>query len=110
MDLQFFANKVDDLGKLKVNNIGEFFKNEFGLSIKNSVTKTKNQYDGQSIYEVTKKIDSAYLKKGDRFYLDNLHKDHIEVFDKKGNFRVVLNLDGSINEAKTKKAIGRRLK
>ena len=105
MDLQFFTNKTDNIAKLIINNIGEFFKNEFGLSIKNSVTKTKNQYDGQSIYEVTKKIDSAYLKKGDRFYLDNLHKDHIEVFDKKGNFRVVLNLYASINEAKTKKRL-----
>ncbi|MDK2600344.1 filamentous hemagglutinin [Bacillus stercoris] len=55
-------------------------------------------------------MDNPYLKKGDRFYLDNLHKDHLEVFDKRGNLRVVLNLDGTLNEAKTKNAIGRKLK
>ena len=95
---------------LKVNNMSEFFKSNFGEGIKNSVTKTKNQFQGQNIYEVTKKIDNPYLKKGDKFYLDNLHKDHIEVFDKRGNVRAVLNLDGTLNEMKTKNAIGRKLK
>jgi filamentous hemagglutinin len=42
------------------------------------------------------------MKKGYHFYLDALHKDHLEIFDKKGNFKLVLNLDGSINVAKTK--------
>ena len=90
--------------------MNEFFKNDFGESIKNSVTKTKNQFQGQNIYEVTKKINNTNLKKGDKFYLDNLHKDHIEVFDKRGNLRAVLNLDGTLNEIKTKNAIGRKLK
>ncbi|MCM3158291.1 hypothetical protein M3585_12695 [Bacillus subtilis] len=88
----------------------EFFNDGFGKTIKNNVTKTKNQFQGQSIYEVNKKLDNPYLKKGDRFYLDNLHKDHLEVFDKRGNLRVVLNLDGTLNEVKTKNAIGRKLK
>lgn len=37
--------------------------------------------------------------------------NHLEVFDRKGNFRIVLNLDGSINPAKTKVAAaeGRKL-
>lgn len=98
------------VGNLKVNNMSEFFKNNFGEGIKNSVTKTKNQFQGQNIYEVTQKIDNPYLKKGDKFYLDNLHKDHIEVFDKRGNLRALLNLDGTLNEVKTKNAIGRKLK
>lgn len=36
--------------------------------------------------------------------------DHIEVFDKHGNFRYVLNLDGSVNDRKTRAARGRNLK
>ncbi|MCC8351000.1 ribonuclease YeeF family protein [Bacillus sp. AF23] len=93
-----------------VSNMKEFFNDGFGKTIKNNVKKTKNQFQGQSIYEVNKKLDNPYLKKGDRFYLDNLHKDHLEVFDKRGNLRVVLNLDGTLNEVKTKNAIGRKLK
>ncbi len=103
------SSKVTSEAK-SVSNMKEFFNDGFGKSIKNNVTKTKNQFQGQSIYEVNKKLDNPYLKKGDRFYLDNLHKDHLEVFDKRGNLRVVLNLDGTLNEVKTKNAIGRKLK
>ena len=95
--------------RTKVNNMGEFFEDDFGKSIKGNVAKTKKQFQGQNIYEVTKKTNNPYLKKGDKFYLDNLHKDHIEVFDKRGNLRAVLNLDGTLNEVKTKSAIGRKL-
>lgn len=35
---------------------------------------------------------------------------HIEVFDSKGNFSKVLNLDGTINRDKTLKGLGRVLK
>ncbi|WP_069839532.1 T7SS effector LXG polymorphic toxin [Bacillus sp. F56] len=103
------SSKVTSEAK-SVSNMKEFFNDEFGKTIKNNVTKTKNQFQGQSIYEVNKKLDNPFLKKGDRFYLDNLHKDHLEVFDKRGNLRVVLNLDGTLNEVKTKNAIGRKLK
>ncbi|MGD2329095.1 ribonuclease YeeF family protein [Bacillus subtilis] len=103
------SSKITSEAK-SVSNMKEFFNDGFGKTIKNNVTKTKNQFQGQSIYEVNKKLDNPYLKKGDRFYLDNLHKDHLEVFDKRGNLRVVLNLDGTLNEVKTKNAIGRKLK
>lgn len=49
------------------------------------------------------------MKKGDHFYLDNLHKDHLEVFDSTGNFKHVLNLDGSLNNQKTDMAKGRHI-
>lgn len=49
------------------------------------------------------------IKKGDQFYLDGQHKDHLELFDKRGNFKAVLNLDGTINQAKTEVAKGRKL-
>jgi len=38
------------------------------------------------------------LRRGDLFYLDNLHFDHIEVFNARGNRQIsVINLDGSFN-------------
>lgn len=93
-----------------VSNMNEFFKIDFGKSIINSISKTKFSYDGQSIYKVTQKIDNKYLKKGYGIYLDALHYDHLEVIDKKGIVKYVLNLDGTLNLDKTKKALGRRIK
>ncbi|HAT2867203.1 TPA: hypothetical protein I8374_001625 [Serratia marcescens] len=67
------------------------------------------------IPEGPNKDDLAYIsdeiRKGDQFYLDASHKNHLEVFDSKGNFRVFLNLDGSVNVDKTKIAVteGRKL-
>ncbi len=93
-----------------VGNMNEFLKQPgFGSQIKGNTQKTSKIYDGQSVYSAKDDIDK-YIKKGDQIYLDGDHKNHLEIFDKKGNFRVVLNLDGSINEAKTKAAEGRKLK
>ncbi|KXT84575.1 Hemolysin/hemagglutinin-like protein HecA precursor [Streptococcus oralis] len=105
-NLQMFAKKP-----LKVDNMSEFFRTEFGTKIKSSLKKTSKQQQGQSIYEVVDKgIDG--LKKGDQLYLDAMHKDHFEVFNKNGKISLVLNLDGSVNLTKTELAIrqGRRLK
>ncbi|CCW30106.1 hypothetical protein ABLA30_03325 [Xenorhabdus nematophila] len=79
--------------------------------MKGDSQKTSKIYQGQSVYQASDNIDQ-HIKKGDQFYLDGSHKNHLEVFDKRGNFRVVLNLDGSINETKTKQAEaeGRKLK
>lgn len=41
--------------------------------------------------------------------MDGQHKNHIEAFDNRNNFRAVLNHDGSIDEAKAKAAEGRKL-
>ena len=91
-----------------VNNMQEFFETDFGEQLKSSVRKTKRQYDGQTIYEVVDKSIPG-LKKGDQLYLDGSHKDHIEVFDKRGKFKQVINLDGSVNDVKTKNALGRNI-
>jgi filamentous hemagglutinin len=90
-----------------VSNMGEFFQKGFGDSIKNNLSKTTLQYDGQSIYKVTSKTSNEYLKKGYGVYLDALHKDHLEVINKSGKVIYVLNLDGTLNADKTAKAIGR---
>jgi filamentous hemagglutinin len=93
-----------------VGNMGEFFGQAgFGSEMKGSSQKTTQIYQGQSVYQASGKV-GEYIKKGDKYYLDGSHKNHLEVFDKRGNFRVVLNLDGSINETKTKEAEGRKLK
>ncbi len=90
--------------------MGEFFSDGFGKSINKNLSKTKLQYDGQSIYKVTNKTGNEYLKKGYGVYLDALHKDHLEVIDKAGRVKHVLNLDGTLNVDKTKKAVGRIIK
>ena len=93
-----------------VNKMDEFFEMDFGTNLKELSQKTTKQFQGQSVYKINKKAGD--FSKGDQFYLDNLHKDHIEVFDKRGNFKGVYNFDGKINVDKTQKAMqdGRKLK
>ncbi|EPB4284557.1 VENN motif pre-toxin domain-containing protein, partial [Yersinia enterocolitica] len=95
-----------------VGNMAEFFKKTgFGSEIKEISKKTSKLYQGQSVYLANKPVGD-YIQKGDQFYLDAKHKDHIEVFDSTGTkVRADLNPDGSFNDAKTKaaKAEGRRL-
>ncbi|MGT2964055.1 pre-toxin TG domain-containing protein [Streptococcus acidominimus] len=90
-----------------VGNMNEFLSSDFGREIGDKLQKTKKRYDGQTVYKVTEDIGD--LKKGDQLYLDGLHKDHLEVFDKRGKFQQVLNLDGTTNNIKTDRGIGRRL-
>lgn len=75
------------------------------------MTKTTKQYQGQSIYKVGGDT-GKHLNKGDHLYLDSQHKDHLEVFNKRGNIKNVLNLDGTKNWEKTERAIeeGRSIK
>lgn len=94
-----------------VGNMGEFFKQSgFGSQMKESAQKTNQLFQGQSVYQAKGSVGD-YIAKGDKYYLDGLHKDHIEVFDSKGKVKAVLNIDGSFNDAKTKaaRAEGRRL-
>jgi filamentous hemagglutinin len=75
------------------------------------VRKTSKIFQGQPVFKAENRI-GANIRKGDQIYLDNLHNDHLEVFDRFGDVRLVLNLDGSINPSKTKKAVaaGRKLR
>ena len=91
--------------------MNEFFQTEFGQKLEKSLRKTSRKYRGQTVYEVVDKgIDG--LKKGDLVYLDGLHKDHLEVFNRNGRISQVLNLDGTRNLSKTEIAFreGRRIK
>lgn len=96
---------------LKANDMSEFFKLDFGSSLKNLSQKTSSVVKGATVYKVTGKTGNNYLKKGDQYYLDTLHHDHMEVFDGRGKVKAVLNLDGTFNAIKTEVALkeGRRI-
>jgi len=109
-----FAYLAEDFepNKNSAGKMGELLKQHgFGNTVKGNTQKTDQQCQGQSICKATDNIGD-YIKKEDQFYLGGLHKDHIEIFDKRGNFRAVLNLDGSVNERKTQQAEaeGRKIK
>ncbi|MER2373229.1 hemolysin BL-binding protein [Photorhabdus laumondii] len=92
-----------------VGNMKEFLTQPgFGTQIKNSTQKTSQIYQGQSVYKANNNIGKV-IKKGDQLYLDGQHKNHLEVFDNKGKFKAVLNLDGTVNQTKTDAAKGRKL-
>jgi RHS repeat-associated protein len=94
----------------KVENMSTFFKSTIGVTFKNSSSSTKKLFQGQVIYKVDSKMIEYNIRKGDVYYLDGLHKDHLEVFDSTGLFRQALNLDGTINAVKTAAGQGRRIK
>lgn len=108
-DLAYQAGGYEP-NKGAVGNMGEFLNQPgFGSDIKSSTQKTGQQFQGQNVHQSTGDIGD-YIKKGDQLYLDGQHKDHIEVFDKRGNFKSVLNLDGTLNKSKTDAAVGRKFK
>ncbi|HGJ5855568.1 DUF637 domain-containing protein [Arsenophonus nasoniae] len=92
-----------------VGNMSEFFRQPgFGSEMKGSSQKTSQVYQGQSVYQASNNIGTN-IKKGDQYYLDGQHKNHLELFDKRGDFKAVLNLDGTINQVKTEAGKGRKL-
>ena len=48
-------------------------------------------------------------KKGDQLYLDAFHKNHLEIFDKRGFAKDVLDLNGNPIYGKIARSQGRRL-
>ncbi|WP_233833523.1 hemagglutinin repeat-containing protein [Paraburkholderia sp. ZP32-5] len=92
-----------------VGNMKQYFNSPgFGSDLGAATQKTNYRIDGQSVYKVTSVV-SDDIKKGDYIYLDGQHMDHLEVFDGKGNFKAVVNLDGTLNDSKTNAASGRRI-
>lgn len=90
---------------LRVSNMKEFFQTEFGKQLKKVCAHTSQQYKDATVYKVTEKIKHPMLERGDRFYLDKVHLDHIEVFSHTGHAKGVLNLDGTVNIIKTERAV-----
>lgn len=92
-----------------VHNMQDFFKNTpFGLLIEDCVEKTKKYVQGQPVYKVLQNFGKS-LRKGDQIYLDNLHKDHLEVFAKDGSFKTVLDFEGNEIFSKVQRAKGRTI-
>ncbi len=71
--------------------------------------RTGKKFQGAEIYRFIEKVkvDGTTFKRGDYYYLDNLHKDHYETFSKNDTSKGVFNLDGTKNESKSKKAAKR---
>lgn len=86
--------------------MGDFLKSPgFGSEVADAAIKTNYRYGANPVYKATDAIGSG-INKGDNFYLDGAHaNNHIEVFSSSGKVRVVLNLDGSVNVAKTDSAV-----
>jgi len=90
-----------------VDNMGTYLRSPgFGSELhkKSDPLKGNNSHIRRAKEDINKDI-----RKGDLFYIDDQHMNHIEVFDRRGKTRGVLNLDGTYNEAKSKAAKGRRI-
>jgi hypothetical protein len=84
-------------GVTQVENMTQFFEStNLGKALSGQSQKTGRVFQGAPVYKMTEKvkIGETALKKGDHFYLDNLHKDHLEVFNKQGKLVDVLNFNG----------------
>ena len=89
---------VADIPSTPVHNINEFFTSITGGVFKTASSRTSKIYDGQRVYRADKDIvlqDGTKIRRGDQFYLDGLHKNHLEVFDARGNPRIKVDLAGN---------------
>jgi filamentous hemagglutinin len=86
-----------DIPSVRVNNIGEFFQTLTGGVFQGASRRTSKVFQGQRVYVAKKDIilqDGTKIRKGDQFYLDGLHKNHLEVFDSQGSPRIKVDLSG----------------
>ncbi|MDR3550585.1 MAG: polymorphic toxin-type HINT domain-containing protein [Candidatus Babeliales bacterium] len=115
-DKQHKGNKQDPKKPRNTDrfaNMYEVFeKAAIGKTLKECSESTSCAYkDGAKIFKVIKDIAEYGIKKGDWFYLDKMHGDHIEVFKKFGSpMRTILNMDGTQNFNKLKQAGARTIK
>lgn len=96
----------DPRNKTKYKNMKQVFnESPMGEKLKKVTRRTKFRYKGAKIYKVIQDVEEWGIKKGDWLYLDTLHYDHLEVFDKSGEVvRTILNMDGTQNAMKLKQA------
>ena len=75
----------------------------FGQKIKKSLERSQYTNQGKRAFRVVQKIENCDgFKKGDYVAVDAMHRDHLEVFDKRGRWIQVANFDGTKNNEKTK--------
>lgn len=81
--------------------MGTFLKSlGLGLQLGEVSQTTGTIIKGASVYKTTADVNQ-HIRKRDKFCVDKQHMNHIEVFDSSEKARAVLNLDGSLNTAKT---------
>ncbi len=74
----------------------------FAQKIKKSVERSCYVNQGKRAFKMIKNIEGCDgFKKGDYVVVDAMHKDHLEVFDRYGEWKSVANFDGTRNEKKT---------
>lgn len=75
----------------------------FGQKIKKSLERSAYTNQGKRAFKVTENIkDCDGFKKGDYVVVDAMHRDHLEVFNKRGRWEQVSNFDGTKNNEKSK--------
>ena len=79
----------------------QIFETKLGLSIKPYLEEVK----GRDYFKIIKKIENLDLKKNSIISRDRLHNDHMDIADRQGYVYLVLNYDGTVNLAKTQKAV-----
>jgi hypothetical protein len=97
----------DPRNRDRYENMYEVFKRApRGRKLREAVRSIHRSYKNDSkIYRAIKDIPELHIKKGDLLYLDRMHGDHIEVFDKRGKvLRTILNMDGTQNFLKIEQA------
>ena len=105
-----FSNVMESRGGYTPNagatsNMGAFLKSPgFGSQLGEASQKTSKRIGKDTVLVANRDINE-HIRKGDQFYLDSTHGNHIEVFDSNNKARAVLNLDGSLNSAKTAAAL-----
>jgi len=90
-------------------NMHEVFKKALiGPTLKAASKATNIICKGAKVFELVEDLPQFGLKKGDCFYLDTLHRDHIEVFKScRKIIRTVLNMNGTQNLEKLAQALKR---
>lgn len=105
-----YEQNKDDSGEKKQYNGPWYNRTEdwinehpFGQKIKKSLERSQYTNQGKRAFRVIKNIENCDgLKKGDYVVVDAMHKDHLEVFDKRGRWVRVANFDGTKNGDKTR--------
>ena len=105
----------ENLLKMASNDLKPWLKGHpVGTALEAASAKTGQTYKGAQVYQTSQRMElagGARLKVGDQYHLDTLHKNHLEVYNKNGNFTQAINLDGTVNVEKTQAGLkeGRRL-
>jgi len=73
--------------------------------IKDALRRSDYINQGKRAFEITKKLPGVTgFNKRDFVAVDAAHKDHLEVFNKHGDWICVADFDGTYNHAKTEQA------